>query len=401
MHAKLLVILSVVLNAIVAATSSAQYDATVFYGSGTRVDARDFRTQQLMWSTNIGSNVVGLRVVPDRGYTVVLVQTSSGGTTAIVGETGAQRWSIANRVMTLNTGMDDISNQLCTSPLTMPMFIPRRSYRSWGALPLSGGGATSLLDMWTGKVWWTRTHPSNMYSRAVLMRPNGHHDIVLGTTATGGTTRCIDWLTGQVDRWSRSASYGKYLPVLDVSGDGSLDLIETRNYDDTVAWVSGRTGTTLRSGDYGSFDVLDAIAVPGTGGSAVDVIVAAQGSSGGGVRRYRGSTGQIVWTCASTYNDQTLRGLLARSGASPIVVSGWRHQGKAVAFDSETGQTLWNAVPCTDADEGAVGVPDFNSDGTQDLISISGGIARLYSGLSGQQLSYTSRSATVAAVWME
>lgn len=388
------------LFALLAPQSRGQFHATIFYGSGTRVDARDFQTQQLIWSRDLGSSIQAIVVVPDRGYTVALVQTP-GGTIALSAETGAQRWSAPGLNMSMSRGMYDISNQLCTNPLSTPTFLPHRSSRTGGALPLSGGGRTSLLDMWTGRVWWTRTHASNTYSDAVLMRPNGHHDIILRTSASGGTTRCIDWLTGQTDRWTRSASWGKYLPVIDFSGDGSLDLIETHNYDDAVAWISGRTGATLRSQDFGSFDVLGAITVPGTNGSPVDFILAAQNSSGGGVRRFQANTGQAVWTCASTYNNQTLRGLLIRSAGAPIVVSGWRHQGKAVAFDSATGQTLWNAVPMTDADLGAVGVPDYNGDGAQDLISISGGVARLYSGLTGQQLSYTSRSATVAAAWME
>jgi hypothetical protein len=54
-----------------------------------------------------------------------------------------------------------------------------------------------------------------------------------------------------------------------------------------------------------------------------------------------------------------------------------------VALDASNGQALWDNVPLTNSDSGAIGVPDVTNDGSEDVLSISNGMLKLYDGVTG------------------
>jgi len=82
-------------------------------------------------------------------------------------------------------------------------------------------------------------------------------------------------------------------------------------------------------------------------------------------------------------------GLLERTDGL-TVVSGWRHQARAVGLDAATGVVLWDTIPASDGDFVGVGVPDLTGDGNEDLLVEYGGVFRLYDGVTGAEQTWYS-----------
>ena len=192
----------------------------------------------------------------------------------------------------------------------------------------------------------------------------------------------VDGETGTTVLWSRGLTRRWGVAVPDVNGDGQYDFFAVPSYySSTVKMLDGSIGQDIWSVNYGSFDVLGGAVVVDDIGCGV--IASAQGSSRGGIRRYNCSNGDEIWTCLSTYNNNTLMQGVLRRADGLTLLSGWRHRGKAIALDVATGEVLWDNVPANNADFVGIGIPDLTGDGSDDFLAINSGWVRLYDGVTG------------------
>lgn len=370
------------------------------------VTAYDLATQTQLWSVDIGSSAGGILIAPDETSAVVLVTTVDGQTTALDALTGLALWTATGSVGADEASTSDTYHQLYTNRVAYPSGPPRRTPGSAPSVLLLSlaspdSFATSLVNSRTGEVYWTRTEPS--LSRGSGFIPSGaaSYDVIF--RANSGAMLRVDEATGATTIWSLPLTNRSAVPIPDITGDGEYDLFTRANFSQTMIWLDGLTGSTLFSVDYGSFDVLGATAVVGSPGSDADIIAAAQGSTAGGIRRYRSADGSVVWDSSSTYNNQTLRGLIRRASGGMTVLSGWRSNNRAVAIDAATGVALWDTPPTDSADFFPMGAAlDLTGDGSEDVLSRSAGMLRLYDGVTGvEQSTFTPIPASGgAAIWV-
>jgi outer membrane protein assembly factor BamB len=262
------------------------------------------------------------------------------------------------------------------------------------------------VDVRTGKMLWTRTEQADQSASSFLPNKSGSYDVIVSSgppyTGTGGNMYAVDGFTGQNVLWSRPFSNRSGVAVPDLNGDGQPEIIAAPCYwSDDVHMLDGATGQTIWHRSYGSFDVT-AIpqVVPGAHGS--DIILSAQLSSGGGIRRYEATTGNVVWDSSSNYFDNVIVGLLNRSDGGETVLSTFRHHGQAIGLDAATGRALWDNLPLAEPyaswGVGILGVPDLTGDGSEDVLALNDGAFRLYDGVTGlEQTWFTPIPADAAA----
>jgi len=124
---------------------------------------------------------------------------------------------------------------------------------------------------------------------------------------------------GQSVLWERSDLDRAGLPVRDVTGDGKYDYaIGQCCWQDGIYLLNGANGQDVWQANFGAFDLMGIIVVPGTS----DFIISAQGSSGGGVRKYQGTNGQALWSCPPVYNNNTLIGLIPGPSGCFVLADG-------------------------------------------------------------------------------
>jgi hypothetical protein len=336
-------------------------------------------------------------VVPDGPSSIILVSDSSH-TMAFEGGTGRQLWT--KSAVILHTAARDIYGRYYADMLRYPHGSPDLGGGSGPDVlllsPTTSPRTTYLVDARTGTVICSRAETSDTRGFQFLGTPDGSYDLVFNSEDASmlrvdgaDCTSTPIWSRGLHARWG--------IPVPDVNGDGQPDLFaEPAYYDSTVRMLDGATGADIWSTPYGSFDVLGGAVIQDALG--LGVIAAAQGSWGGGIRRYRAADGTVQWTCPATYNNNTLNGLLRRTDGI-TVVSGWRFQNKAVAVDACTGNVLWSDAPIANPDFVGIGVPDLTGDGSDDLLVLNAGVFRLHDGITGSEQAWLPPVSGAAAAW--
>lgn len=267
------------------------------------------------------------------------------------------------------------------------------------------GGDTShviCVDGDTGAVVWDFALAGDRWASGFIpdVNQDGYADVVVRSeNATGfDGLFCVSGQDGSTILWQVAGVARDGVVMPDVTGDGVPDFaVAGCCFDDRVLMLDGTTGATFWQTNFGAFDVLGAKAIPGT----TDLVVAAQGSyDAGGIRRYRGSDGQALWSCDSRYNDQIMQGLIP-TPEGWFVLSGWRHQGKAVCVRASDGRTVWDTIPVSDTDHAGIAVPDQDEDGYADFLAIHSGVATLYSTASGAVLrDMPGMNGALALAWM-
>jgi len=367
----------------------------LFVTADSKLTAYSYGDMRVLWTADIASSgPYQPYVVPDRNSGVVVVPRQNE-TRAYDVVSGTLLWTIAANPWLNTLGMThDIHRQLYTDTVRYPYGPPRMGPDSAPVIALtqdgSAFGTTRLVDSRTGAVYWTRTDEPGGYpgTYASQFFPNstGSYDVIFSSgphlTTTDGNMFRVDGASWTTVIWTDRFSNRSGIPVPDISGDGQYDFFASPSaWSSTVMMLNGADGTPVWEKAYGSFDVIGHPELV-QGNDGYDVITSAQLSSAGGVRRYRTSDGAVVWSCSSIYNNNTILGLLERADGL-TVLSAWRHRSKLVAFDASTGQVLWDSVPMSNSDDGAIGVPDLTDDGNQDVMSLYDGRLRLYDGVTG------------------
>jgi hypothetical protein len=215
---------------------------------------------------------------------------------------------------------------------------------------------------------------------------DGFYDVIVRAAPDHGSSGlyCVSGKDG-TQIWSNPSVSRGGVSVGDVTGDGVADFaVANCCYDDTFYILSGADGNIVPGWpkSFGSFDLMGVKRIPGTH----DMIVAAQGSADGGIRRYQATDGALVWPSSSTYNDNTIPGLIP-TPTGYYVLSGWRHQGKVICLDAATGNKVWDDVPAAGADDPGIVIPDRDGDGFSDLLIMNNGSVALYSTATGTKIS--------------
>jgi|GEM_PF-5679952 len=343
---------------------------------------------QSAWAVDVGFSVGEVKVLPTPNSAIILVSHLQGtALTAVDAATRGTLWTAAN-VGLHTTHAHDIYGVLYTDSLRYPHGAPNLGGGPTADVLLLSSQVTPrttyLVDGGTGQVIWSRVEPADTRGFQFLPTSAGSYDVVFASESQSMPR--VDGATGQTIVWARPLQHRWGVPVPDVSGDGQPDFLAAPSYwSSTVRLLSGATGTDVWTHDYGAFDVLGGAVVQDHLG--LGALVSAQNSYAGGVRRYRAENGAIVWTCPAAYNNNTMVGLLRRANGL-TVLSGWRHQYRAIALDAATGAVLWDHVPASNADFIGVGVRDLNGDGHDDLLAQNNSIFRLHCGLTGSQLDW-------------
>jgi len=362
-------------------------EAELFVPDGNVMRARSLADGQDVWTAVTDKTLTDAHLLQWGGDAVVLASTSDGETMAFDARTGTILWSHVGTVES-SLIVDDIHGQLYSDPLRYPYGAPRLGGSQHPVVLLTAGrgpATTWVIEAWTGDEIWSRTEADA--TRGVQFIPDtaGSYDVIFNSDSS--QMMRIDGETGVDVLWSRPLLHRLGIPVPDVTGDGAYDFFAEPSYwNSTVMLLDGETGDTVWSRSYGSFDVIQTPQIVKVA-DGYDVTVSAQLSSAGGIRCYRLSDGSVVWDSAATYNNNTIRGLLQRSDGL-TVISGWRHQHRAVALDAATGEVLWDSVPTQDHDYPGIGVRDLTGDGSEDFLAWNNGELRLYDGLTGQEQSW-------------
>ena len=319
---------------------------------------------------------------------------------------GSFLWSRSGSI----SGSFDVHHSYYTNELLFPCGPPRVHPASAPSILMvqrsSNVSRTDLVDSRTGTTIWSRDEAGESVGADFIPASVGKYDVLFRSNGGGGAVdmKRVDGATGQSQMWTQQYVHRRGLPIPDITGDQRYDLVTRANYSSSLIWLDGLTGAHLFTVNYGSFDVLGAELMPGMSEAPVDVVVAAQLSSAGGVRRYRANDGAVLWDSSPTYNNQTLIGTLRGANGTSVILSGWRHRGRCVAFDGATGVALWDDVPVADGDIGAIGATDLTGDGNEDVFSISAGMLRLYDGMTGEEQTWfpplAASAPQGAALWM-
>lgn len=374
----------------------------LYTARATELQARDVQDPDVpLWTASTSSTINGVWVVPDGGNAVVLVvHGQSPQTMAVDGVSGLVLWSISGSVSAGEQA--DVHRQLYVNQIGLPHGGPRFGDAAPSVLLVSSAGGsntTRLVNSRTGQVYWTRTEASATYGAAFIPGGEGRpmrFDVLM--RSNDSSMLRIDGTAGQTVLWSRAIGSATPFSIPDITGDQEYDVVTRSNYSDTIYWLSGSSGVTVRTLGYGSFDVLGAAIVQGSGGSSSDTVFAAQN---GPMARYRNSTGARVWSQAA-FTNTTMRGIFDRGSAGAAVLAGLRHERRVGALSVNDGRVLWNNVPCDDEDSGAFGATDLTGDGMEDVFSISAGQLRLYNGSTGVLVgSFSPVPATSGAVWTQ
>ena len=379
-------------------TCNPTHAGTLIIAHGNVVTSIKLADQTVGWTTEAGFNVVQVSIVPDAQRSVILVtSTDWSQTSALDGSTGAHLWTMPGRVLTYTT---DVYGRHYTDVIRYPYGAPNLGGGASPDVAVSMWGdscsTSRLVDSRTGEIIWSRMdcdcpgcsgYPGR-YASQFLPTPTGSYDVIFSSgpffTGTGGELFRVDGATGANVVWSRQFSNRSGIPVPDLTGDGQYEFFAAPSYwSSMVFMLSGENGTDVWSTSYGSFDVIATPQVlPGEEG--YDVIVSAQSASAGGIRRYRGSDGYIIWDCPHTYNYNTIMGLLKRTDGL-TVLSGWVGRSRAIAIDAATGQVLWDDIPASDGGFVGIGIPDMTGDCNDDFLALNNGWFRLYDGVSGEE----------------
>ena len=352
---------------------------------GTIVKALALDGQTELWHRDVGFAPDGVVVALDTDESTIIAWNDSTqpGTVALDGASGALLWTSPNLFST--SLARDLYGQLYQDPLRYPEGTPNA--HTGGSPEIltidenNSARTTFRVNARTGEYTCEYSATSDTFGVQFLATAGGSYDLMFASAAgemsrlSGEDCATVVWARPLSDRWS--------VPIPDVNEDGQVDVLaEPSYYDATVRVLDGATGSDIWSQPYGAFDVLGGQVVEDDLG--LGVIVSAQLSSAGGVRRYNAFTGNVVWDCDPSYNNNTALGLLRRSDGQ-TVLSGWRHQNQAVAFDARTGDLLWDNVPIDDADFVGVGVPDMTGDGSDDLLVLTNGAFHLVDGRTGAE----------------
>jgi outer membrane protein assembly factor BamB len=371
------------------ATSSASGKLIVTHGSSVTVYS--MKNKHILWSIDTGIAPANPWVVHEGSKGVLLVNGSEQVAAYDIA-TGDFLWK--HQGFAGSTHMtSDVHHQLYNNPILYPFGFPKRGPDSAPVITISKRSADSsttwLVDSHTGEEFWSRSDDFETHATQFIPTSSGSYDLIFTSgpkfTGTGGDMFRVDGSTGRTILWSRHFSNRSGIPVPDITGDGQYDFFaEPSNWSSVVLMLDGTTGDTVWRTSYGCFDVIQTPQVVARENGGYDIIVSAQLSCSGGIRRYRAEDRTVVWDSMRTYNNNTIFGLLERADGMTIL-SGWRHRSKAIALDAATGKVLWNDVPLDNSDTGAIGVPDMTSDGNEDIVTISGGYLRLYDGITGTE----------------
>ncbi len=376
------------------ATISAVTADKVVVLSGTTVSCVRLSDSSTVWSTTLGgAERVYTLANQVEGWNVLVSRTvaSVPVTTCLQGTAGNEIWTMNGALGPQSDIYTDARKVFYSNPVAVPYGAPNRHGSDSPDIILVQRGTPStvrVVDSATGA--WGFQVSVDFEVNEVNWLPVGgafgqpvDYDLICCST-TGQMCR-IRGDTG-VEVWRRNDLANRYgVGILDVNGDGIGDFAAARKvWSDDMLMLSGADGSTIWTVNYGSMDLVTGTPelVEGSSGGT-DFIAGAQGASSGAVRRYRCTNGTPVWSCNSTYSDNTIYGVIWRTNGG-TVVSGWRHQDRACGFDLASGTALWDNVPNYNADIGLIGLPDVTGDGSDDVLSLStDGNARLYDGVSG------------------
>jgi hypothetical protein len=130
-----------------------------------------------------------------------------------------------------------------------------------------------------------------------------------------------------------------------------------------------------------------------------DVIVPAQNSYRGSIRRYRSCDGTEVWDSPHPSRYSIINGLLKRADGL-TVLAGWANTGPAFAVDALDGHVLWSGIPVSSISFVGIGVPDMTGDASDDLLVLGpDGWFRLYDGVAGIEQTWFSPIRGTAAAY--
>jgi len=232
-------------------------------------------------------------------------------------------------------------------------------------------------------LWLPRSLSGDPADYDIVLIGMGGEGARISIPPAGGT---VDWSNGML--WSVSGLGNRSgVGVRDVNGDGVGDLALPRIvWNDRMLVLSGSDGSTIWEAGYGSFDLTTGtpFVITASDGT-LQMVVSAQGSgSQGAIRRYLVSDGTTICTVPGTYNNNTLFGII-QSTDRKIILSGWRHTGKAVAFDWDTCEVLWDNIPCAHSDFSLVAITDLSGDGMPEILSVdpADGLAKCYDPITG------------------
>lgn len=360
--------------------------------TGTSIQASDVNGGTPTWTWAYPAGTVSPRAVvfPNgSGSFDVLVMLRIAVTPAtycLSGVDGTLKWQIAGDMESGEDGV--LTHNLYTDPDLYPAGPPNLG----GQAPILlinqrqafFGGSTSRIlcvDSASGQTLWTyTTAPGDHWAVSFIPDVNGdgYYDVIVRSSGSSGLW-CLSGMDGQTVLWFRPDLERGGVPIRDVTGDGKYDYIVGQCcWDDSVYCLNGATGATVWQNRFGSFDLTGIHVWPGTS----DVIISAQ--LGGGVRRYNGATGQVMWSCDSAYNDTTTPGLIPVPSGYKILC-GWRHQNLAFCLTA-TGQTVWDNIPAVNSDYIGIVVPDQDGDGQDDLLVENLGQVTIYSARTGAGL---------------
>lgn len=377
----------------------ARADVLVLAESGVR--STDIMASRTNWiwpcpTGNAGQSVQTFAV--GNGNSGALVVCSSNDvavTYCLSADSGMLKWQVSGSPA--GGHMDSfVLNRMYTDPIQFPAGPPNVGGSAASDILISRRNASGTgpshvlcLDGETGQTIWDYATPQGDYWASGFIpdvNGDGVYDVIVRSEylgGGGGGLICLSGRDGATVLWHNTQVSRGGVAVPDVTGDGIPDYaVGQCCYDDRVLMLNAATGDIVWQQAFGAFDVLGILPVPGSS----DILVAAQGSYGaGGVRRYRGTDGHLVWACNSEYNNQTLLGLVP-TPSGHYVLSGWRHQSRVVCLDLQTGNAVWDAVPSANSDNAGITVPDQDGDGCGDLLVNNAGAVTLYSGASGGAL---------------
>lgn len=384
--------------------------------TSTNISARDITGAITFWNWNYpfaapGNDTAQATVFPDGGggYNVLVSLLAGPYSTnyCLRGGDGSLRWQMAG-------AFDDsqrdtvITHDMYTDPDLFPMGPPRMSGSKAPSILLSlrnsayGGPNSSILcvDGNTGQIIWTHSMSGDHWATGFMpdINGDGYYEVVIRSDPTSSTGLwCISGKDGSTVLWTRPDLIRGGLPIKAVCGSGRYDYaIGQCCYDDSSYVVNGMSGSTCWQSHFSSFDLMGIRINPGTS----DFFIGAQNSSGGGICKYQGSTGARIWCCSSTYNNQTIAGLIPGPSSSYYILSGWRHQNLAVCFNASTGVKLWDNIPASSGDDLGIAVPDQDGDGYGDVMIINNGIVSLYSTASGAKIHDLALGGVQSLAWL-
>ncbi len=366
---------------------------TVVLADANSVKSMDLETHAILWESDLpeASTEYFCFVLADgQGGLNVIVTDRNGYTACFNGQTGNELWAKEGFVFRESYAAEFLHKRVYEEG---SIFYPDGPPNMGGGpapdiLLGDNAGSIQLIDGLSGELIWEHTGAAP-YD---LIRPShflpdingdGVYDILITDKSNG--TYCLNGANGTGILWERQDLTRGGDPVPDITGDGLYDVVVNDCcWTDAIIMLDGKTGATLWSEQYGSFDLHYGLPVQDELG--IGLIQSAQLASGGGTRRYTASNGEIVWELPSTYSDMASCGLLqGTAGFNHVAL--WRHQDRYVCMNGQNGTVLWDSIPCEGSQRfGIIAVPNCTGDGNEDVLTLDNGIPKLYDGLTGSFL---------------